>query len=85
MNIRPKWAVWKSLVSPLFFLQPSSGGTRDPVAHVLELKLKALILDTIHSIDVVQILVQNGVKTTAHWLWQKQLRFYLKKGIRTRV
>lgn len=52
------------------------------MGHVLELKLKALILDTVHSIDVVQTLIHSGVKKTGHWLWQKQLRFYLKNGNR---
>ena len=65
----------------LRYFQPSSGGGRDPVGHVLELKLKALILDTIHSIDVVQSLVHSGVKAAGRWLWQKQLRFYLKDGM----
>ena len=50
------------------------------MGHVLELKLKALILDTIHSIDVVQSLIRSGVKAVGHWLWQKQLRFYLSSG-----
>ena len=60
--------------------QPSSGGSRDPVGHVLELKLKALILDTVHSMDIVQTLIQNNIKKIGDWLWQKQLRFYLKNG-----
>ena len=47
---------------------------------VLKLKLKALILDTIHSLETVQLLVDNGVKNVTHWLWQKQLRFYLNNG-----
>ena len=50
------------------------------MAHVLELKLKALILDTVHNIDIVQLLVQDNIRSTGHWLWQKQLRCYLSKG-----
>ena len=42
--------------------------------NVLELKLKALILDTIHSIDVIDQLQDNGTKGLAEWQWQKQLR-----------
>ncbi|EDO38992.1 predicted protein [Nematostella vectensis] len=49
-------------------------------SHVLELKLKALILDTIHSIEVVQNLIKAGVKSLDEWMWQKQLRFYMHKG-----
>jgi dynein heavy chain 2 len=55
-----------------------SGG--DAASNVLELKCKALILDTIHAIDVVEKLVKNNVRSTEDWLWQKQLRFYMAKG-----
>lgn len=48
---------------------------------MLELKLKALILDTIHNIDVVTQLVTSKVKSVDDWLWQKQLRCYLVKGL----
>ena len=48
-------------------------------SRVLELKLKALILDTIHAIDVVQQLIKHGVKSLEDWIWQKQLRFYMQK------
>ena len=55
------------------------GGGDSPESHVLELKLKALILDTIHSIDVVQQLIKHGIKSLDEWIWQKQLRFYMQK------
>ncbi|XP_071483964.1 LOW QUALITY PROTEIN: cytoplasmic dynein 2 heavy chain 1-like [Diadema antillarum] len=54
-----------------------AAGERNVAIHVLELKLKALILDTIHSIDVVQLLQKNNVTSLGDWLWQKQLRYYL--------
>ena len=57
-----------------------SGDTADVDNDVLELKCKALILDTIHAIDVIDKLVQNNVKSTEDWMWQKQLRFYMEKG-----
>ena len=44
---------------------------------VLGLKLKALILDTIHHIDICQTLIDEGVGASGDWAWQKQLRFYL--------
>lgn len=56
-----------------------SSGAGDTEAHVLELKLKALILDAIHAIDVVQLLIKNSIKTLDDWMWQKQLRFYMHK------
>ncbi|CAB3978327.1 cytoplasmic dynein 2 heavy chain 1-like [Paramuricea clavata] len=57
-----------------------SGGAGDAASNVLELKCKALILDTIHAIDVVDNLIKNKVKSTENWLWQKQLRFYIEKA-----
>ncbi|EYC14495.1 hypothetical protein Y032_0040g239 [Ancylostoma ceylanicum] len=44
---------------------------------VLDLKLKALILDIIHHIDVVEQLVSSNSNSTQCWTWQKQLRFYV--------
>ncbi|CAL8361611.1 unnamed protein product [Merluccius merluccius] len=44
---------------------------------VLQLKLKALILDIIHNISVVKQLSQTGVCSPDHWCWRKQLRFYM--------
>ncbi|XP_069495113.1 cytoplasmic dynein 2 heavy chain 1 isoform X2 [Ambystoma mexicanum] len=46
---------------------------------VLELKLKALILDIIHNIDIVKQLNQAQIHTTDDWAWKKQLRFYMKE------
>ena len=55
-------------------MSESSGQT---AGHVLELKLKALILDTIHAIDVVHQLIGAGTRSTGDWMWQKQLRFVM--------
>ena len=44
---------------------------------VLELKLKALILDTIHYIQVVEDLLEHKVRSLDNWMWKKQLRFYM--------
>lgn len=44
---------------------------------VLELKLKALVLDTIHHISVVEGLAEAKVTSVDDWEWKKQLRFYL--------
>ncbi|XP_071126281.1 cytoplasmic dynein 2 heavy chain 1-like isoform X2 [Mytilus edulis] len=60
-------------------MSESSGET---AGHVLELKLKALILDTIHAIDVVHQLLQAGTRSPGDWMWQKQLRYCMnKKGL----
>ena len=58
----------------------SSSGDRDAATVVLELKLKALILDTVHNIDVVQKLISSETKSVDEWTWQKQLRFYADKS-----
>ena len=41
---------------------------------VLDLKLKALILDTIHNIEVLNVLIKQDVRGKGDWLWQRQLR-----------
>lgn len=42
--------------------------------NVLEVKLKALLLDTIHHIRVLDELLQKNVTKITEWTWQKQLR-----------
>ncbi|CAH0554579.1 unnamed protein product [Brassicogethes aeneus] len=43
---------------------------------LLEIKLKALLLDTIHHINVLENLIDNNTSRATDWAWQKQLRFY---------
>ena len=47
---------------------------------IMQLKVKALIMDIIHSMDVVDQLVAKDVKDINSWHWQRQLRFYLDKS-----
>ena len=47
---------------------------------VLALKLKALVLDTIHNMHVVDQLIQANVRSPEDWLWQKQLRLARNRG-----
>ncbi|KAK0416096.1 hypothetical protein QR680_012296 [Steinernema hermaphroditum] len=47
---------------------------------VLQLKLKALVLDLIHHIKIVDDLVEKKARSVACWTWQRQLRFYLISG-----
>lgn len=54
----------------------------DREVNVLELKLKALLLDTIHHIHIIEQLTEANVTKITDWAWQKQLRsskFYFKK------
>lgn len=64
----------KSYTSEFVNLQDETEGD----SHVLNLKLKALILDIIHNIDVVSQLIKSNVSSTEEWIWQKQLRYYMK-------
>jgi dynein heavy chain 2 len=43
-------------------------------------KLKALILDLIHNIEVLDTLLANKVQRANEWHWFRQLRYYLKPG-----
>ncbi|XP_039269307.2 cytoplasmic dynein 2 heavy chain 1-like [Styela clava] len=55
-----------------------SSQDQDDDSQVLKLKLKALILDIIHCIDVVSQLIEGNISSTSEWMWQKQLRYYIK-------
>jgi dynein heavy chain 2 len=47
------------------------------VKNVTELKIKSLILDIIHFIDVLEQLECQQIKSISDWSWKKQIRFYL--------
>eukprot|EP00049_Salpingoeca_infusionum_P001770 m.50835 g.50835 ORF g.50835 m.50835 type:complete len:4155 (+) comp11193_c0_seq1:125-12589(+) len=51
--------------------------TNDVEGRVLQLKLKALILDTIHMIEIMDLLINQRVTSTLDWNWQKHLRHYM--------
>ncbi|KAJ3042257.1 Cytoplasmic dynein 2 heavy chain 1 [Rhizophlyctis rosea] len=44
---------------------------------VVDLKIKSLILDIIHFIEVVEQLQAGKVTSVGDWAWQRQLRFYM--------
>eukprot|EP00727_Mastigamoeba_balamuthi_P008574 m51a1_g4339 putative cytoplasmic dynein 2 heavy chain 1 isoform x1 (4695) ;mRNA; f:164362-180818 len=44
---------------------------------VLALKIKSILYDIIHNLDVVIQLKAAGIKSLAEWSWQKQLRYYM--------
>ena len=50
------------------------GDSETEEAQVLDLKLKALILDTIHNMDVIHFLLKANIRSPVEWMWQKQLR-----------
>jgi dynein heavy chain 2 len=43
---------------------------------VMQLKIQSLVLDLIHSIDVVEQLQTENCSETTNWAWQRQLRYY---------
>lgn len=47
---------------------------------VMQLKVKALVLDTIHHLDILTRLQEARADSPSHWEWDKQLRFYLRAG-----
>ncbi|XP_050986096.1 LOW QUALITY PROTEIN: cytoplasmic dynein 2 heavy chain 1 [Labeo rohita] len=62
------------------------GNTDDTAeSRVLQSKLKALILDVIHNISVVQSLREAQIHSTDDWIWKKQLRFYLNTDQRCSI
>ena len=54
--------------------------TKSSDSNLLDLKLKALIMDVIHYVDVVEQLTNENCRATGDWPWQRQLRFYLNKN-----
>ena len=45
--------------------------------HLIQLKFKALILDLIHQIDVIDQLIYAKLKDPSDWQWYKQLKFFM--------
>ena len=70
-------------MGPRLLVQTPTGPHTSPFlpteASVLQLKLKALILDVIHNISVVRELGLAGVSSPEAWAWRRQLRFYLSQ------
>ena len=52
---------------------------------LMQLKTQSLVMDVIHNVDVVDLLIENNVRTLDDWLWQKQLRFYMGSDGRAKV
>ena len=48
---------------------------------LLQQKIKALVLDIIHNIDVLDLLIKNNVHLPSAWTWYKQLKFRIKDDV----
>lgn len=49
--------------------------------NVLHLKIKGLILDTVHHLSVVDELIDARVSSVDDWEWQKRIRFELTRVV----
>jgi dynein heavy chain 2 len=47
---------------------------------LLQLKMKSLVMDLVHNLDVVDQLRHKGTRSVSDWQWSKQLRYYHLKG-----
>jgi dynein heavy chain 2 len=49
---------------------------------LLQLKMKSLVFDLVHNLDVVEQLQKCDKKSirVSDWVWSKQLRYYMEKG-----
>lgn len=48
---------------------------------LLSLKMKALVFDMVHYIDIVKLLLAKNVKIKLNdWIWKKQLRYYYEQS-----
>lgn len=46
---------------------------------LMQLKMKSLVFDLVHYIDVVEQLMRKGVTKLSDWQWSKQLRYYMNE------
>ncbi len=49
---------------------------RNNESKLSSLKVKAMIVNTIHQRDILANLIQDGTRNVSDWAWAKQLRYY---------
>jgi dynein heavy chain 2 len=47
---------------------------------LLQLKMKSLVMDLVHNLDVIDQLLDKKVQKLSDWIWSKQLRYYYVKN-----
>ena len=47
---------------------------------LLQLKMKSLVLDVVHHIDVTELLIKKNIGKLSDWTWHKQIRYYHEKS-----
>lgn len=45
---------------------------------LVQLKLRCLLIDLIHFMDIIELLIENNTTSYNQWHWLKQLKFYMK-------
>ncbi|XP_060532310.1 cytoplasmic dynein 2 heavy chain 1 isoform X2 [Cylas formicarius] len=75
MNLPSLFAKYKAQLNHYTSLEVK-GDDNSEHDNVLDLKLKALLLDTTHYINVIEELLKENISKVSDWVWQKQLRFY---------
>jgi dynein heavy chain 2 len=67
-------ALHSQLKKTLFSLTSSETDQSD---QLLQLKIKSLVLDIVHQVDVVDQLLKKSTTKSSEWTWKKQLRYYM--------
>ena len=47
---------------------------------LIQIKMKSLVFDLVHQIDIIDQLRSNNVTKVTDWFWKKQLRYYLQSN-----
>lgn len=47
----------------------------DEEGHILELKQKALLIDIVHHVHILEDLIESNASSLQDWCWQRQLRY----------
>uniref|UniRef100_A0A6P6XQE3 Dynein heavy chain, cytoplasmic n=1 Tax=Dermatophagoides pteronyssinus TaxID=6956 RepID=A0A6P6XQE3_DERPT len=72
------------LLSKNYSESSSSTATANQINQNLsKIKIKQIVLDIIHYINVIETLIDSNVNDRKHWCWQSQLRFYTNQSSST--
>nr|CAI5869002.1 unnamed protein product [Callosobruchus analis] len=80
MTLPSLLAKYKTQLNHYSSLELNSDQSTSETDNVLNIKLKALLLDTIHHITVLEELINSSVSKLSDWVWQKQLRYYVNSA-----
>lgn len=78
MNVQVQLTQVLSEITQLTDLIPKCDSL--PSANSVKQKVRALLVDLVHYVDILRMLKQKRVTSTQDWYWLKQLRFYSNVG-----